>query len=70
FEYGVERSIPVVPVVIRGSDRAVFHPMKFPRFFTRIRIEFLQPVYPQPAQTAENLRTHVEERIKNALGGN
>jgi len=60
-----ELNIPVVPVVIRGSDKAVFHPMKLPRLFARIRVEFLQPIYPQPAQTAEDLRLHVEERIKS-----
>ena len=62
-----ELNVPVVPVAIEGSERAVFHPFKFPRFFTRIRVEFLQPVYPLPEQSADSLRTHVEERIKNAL---
>jgi long-chain acyl-CoA synthetase len=62
-----ELSVPVVPVVISGSDRAVFRPMRLPRFLTRIRVEFLQPIYPQPAQTAENLRDHVERQIKSVL---
>jgi long-chain acyl-CoA synthetase len=62
-----ELNVPVVRVVISGSDRAVFHPMRLPRFFARIRVDFLQPVYPHPAQTAENLRAFVEQRIKNVL---
>jgi long-chain acyl-CoA synthetase len=62
-----ELNIPVVPVVIRGSERAAFHPTRLPRFFARIRIDFLPPVYPQPSQTAENLRTCVEQQIKNVL---
>jgi len=62
-----ELNVPVVPVAISGSERAVFHPVKLPRFFARICVEFLQPVYPLPAQTAENLRDNVEERIKNRL---
>ena len=62
-----ELNVPVVPVVIRGSDRAVFHPTRLPRFFARISVKFLPPVYPQPAQTAENLRAFVEQQIKNAL---
>jgi len=65
-----ELNIPVVPVVISGSDRAVFHPMKLPRFFARIRVEFLQPIYPHPTQTSDNLRNNVEHRIKNALNSN
>jgi long-chain acyl-CoA synthetase len=64
-----ELNVPVVPVVISGSDRAVFRPMKLPRFFARIRVEFLQPVYPYPAQTAENMRLNVEQRITNVLNG-
>jgi len=62
-----ELNVPVVPVAISGSERAVFRPIKIPRLFTRLAVEFLPPVYPQPAQTAENLRDHVEERIKNRL---
>ena len=62
-----ELKVPVVPVVIMGSDRAVFHPSRLPRFFARIGINFLQPVYPQPDQTAENIRAFVEQRIKNSL---
>jgi long-chain acyl-CoA synthetase len=62
-----ELNVPVVPAVISGSDRAVFRPMKFPRFFTRIRVEFLQPIYPKPTQTAENLRDYVEQKIKNVF---
>jgi len=62
-----ELNVPVVPVVIKGSEKAVFHPFKFPRFFTCIRVEFLQPVYPQPAQSADSLRASVEQRIRNAL---
>ena len=62
-----ELNIPVVPAVISGSDKAVFRPMKLPRFFTRIRVEFLQPIYPKPTQTAENLRDYVEQKIKNAI---
>jgi len=62
-----ELNVPVVPVVISGSDRAVFHPIKLPRFFNRIRVEFLPPIYPQPEQTAETLRNNVEQCIKNVL---
>ena len=62
-----ELNVPVVPVVISGSDKAVFRPMKFPRFFARIQVEFLQPIYPLPTQTADNLRDYVEKRMEKAL---
>jgi long-chain acyl-CoA synthetase len=62
-----ELNVPVVPVVIRGSERVAFHPFRLPRFFARIGINFLPPVYPQPAQTAENLRAFVEQQIRDEL---
>jgi long-chain acyl-CoA synthetase len=62
-----ELNIPVVPVVIKGSDKAVFSSLKLPRLFTSIRVEFLPPIYPQPTQNAESMRYNVEKRIKDAL---
>ena len=62
-----ELNVPVVPVVIKGSDKAVFRPFKFPRFFARIGVEFLIPVYPEPGDSVETLRNRVENSIKNKL---
>jgi long-chain acyl-CoA synthetase len=62
-----ELNVPVVPVVIKGSDKAVFRPFKFPRFFARIGVEFLVPVYPEPSESIETLRHRVENTIKDRL---
>ena len=62
-----ELNIPVVPVVIKGSEKAVFRPFKFPRFFTRIGVEFLIPIYPTPSDSVETLKHRVESSIKNEL---
>ena len=62
-----ELNIPVVPVVIKGSDKAVFRPFKFPRFFTRIGVEFLVPIYPTPNDSVESLKLRVESSIRNGL---
>ncbi len=62
-----ELNIPILPVVIKGSEKAVLHPVKFPRLFTRIRVEFLEPIYPQPDESIEELRNRAEEAIKSKL---
>jgi long-chain acyl-CoA synthetase len=62
-----ELKIPIVPVVIKGSEKAVIKPLKFPRFFARIRVEFLQPVYPETNESIEVLTKRVENSIKQKL---
>jgi long-chain acyl-CoA synthetase len=62
-----ELNIPIVPVIIKGSEKAVLRPVKFPRFFARIRVEFLQPIYPVPGESIEILKTRVENTIKQKL---
>jgi long-chain acyl-CoA synthetase len=64
-----ELNIPILPVTIKGSEKAVLRPVKFPRLFTRIRVEFLDPIYPKPDETIEELRDRVENAIKSNLQG-
>ena len=61
--------MPVVPVVITGSERAVYHNVKipFPRFFAKINVDVLKPIYPAEEQTAESLRDRVVSKIKKHL---
>ncbi len=62
-----ELNIPILPVVIKGSEKAVLRPVKFPRLFTRIRVEFLDPIYPKSNETIEELKDRVENTIKSNL---
>ena len=64
-----ELNVPVVPVVISGSERAVYHNVKipFPRFFARINVDVLKPIYPSDEQTAENLCDKVAVLIMKNL---
>jgi long-chain acyl-CoA synthetase len=62
-----ELNIPIVPVAIKGSEKAVLKPVKFPRLFARIRVEFLQPIYPKPNESIEILKSRVENCIKQKL---
>ncbi len=61
-----ELGIPVVPVVINGSYKALHSGSWLPRPFTRIRIKILQPVYPVH-QNYDSLREIVYKKIAGGL---
>lgn len=60
-------NIPVVPVVIYGSDQATYRKVKLPRYFTPVTVEFLQPVYPHSDETFQSLKDRVKELIASRL---
>lgn len=62
-----ELNVPVLPVAINGSEKITVTPLKLPRLFTKINVDFLQPVYPQTEQNIKNLRDKVVEIIAKAL---
>lgn len=62
-----ELEVPVVPVVIDGAYRALPRGALFPRPFTRVRVSFMNPVYPQH-YTVEGLKQKIWQVIKNKLG--
>jgi len=43
----VKANVPIVPVFIEGSNRALPVGSKFIRFFTKIRVYFGAPIYPK-----------------------
>jgi len=57
-----ELNVPVVPVAITGAYNALPSGSRFPRPFTKIRVSFLQPVYPE-GLSFENLT----EKVKNLI---
>ena len=61
-----ELNIPVVPVTIKGSERAIYQSVKLPRFFTKIQVEFLPPVYPSNDSTS-TIRENIEKIIRKQL---
>ncbi|MCQ2959617.1 MAG: AMP-binding protein [Bacteroidales bacterium] len=61
-----ELNVPVVPVAIEGSERAVFNKILLPRPFAKISVDFLRPVYPQEFSVAE-IKKHVRTTISNKL---
>ncbi len=61
-----ELNVPVVPVAINGAGKALPVGSKFPRPFTRIRVKFLSPLYPE-GHTADSLTEGVYRQIEESL---
>lgn len=62
-------NVPVVPVVIEGTERAVGRWGKMPYFRFRfpIDVRFLKPVYPLPGDEAKATRDYIVSIFKEAL---
>lgn len=61
-----ELNVPVVPVAICGSERAVLKRIKLPRFFAKITLAFLPPIFPENL-SADEIRTRAVEAIASRL---
>ena len=61
-----ELDVPVVPVAIDGAYHALATGSKFPKPFTKIKVDFLKPVYPKEF-TVESIVDKVKEMISNAM---
>ncbi|HPX04771.1 MAG TPA: AMP-binding protein [Tenuifilaceae bacterium] len=59
-------NVPVVPVAIDGAYKALPQGSKFPKLNTKIRVNFLNPVYPE-GHTTDSLTQGVQESIQNEL---
>ncbi|PKP47098.1 MAG: long-chain fatty acid--CoA ligase [Bacteroidetes bacterium HGW-Bacteroidetes-11] len=61
-----ELDIPIVPVAISGAFKALPKGSRFPRLWTKVKIDFLKPVHPE-GHTYETLTDEVKERIQEGL---
>ena len=62
-----ELNVPIVPVVIYGSDRASFRKIKFPRYFAPVSIDFLETVRPRRDETTLELKDRVKAIIADKI---
>ncbi|MDD4086905.1 MAG: lysophospholipid acyltransferase family protein, partial [Bacteroidales bacterium] len=61
-----ELKVPVIPVSISGAFEALPRGSFFPKPWKKIRVEFLEPVYPEN-HSYESLASNVRERIQQKL---
>jgi long-chain acyl-CoA synthetase len=61
-----ELNVPVVPVAISGAHNALPVGSRFPKPFTKIRVNFLKPVYPDQF-TFESLTDKVKDLISEKV---
>jgi long-chain acyl-CoA synthetase len=62
-----ELNIPVIPVAIRGAYDILPSGSRFPRFFRKVTVSFLAPVFPEN-HTYESLKNIVQQRVAGKLG--
>lgn len=65
-------NVPIVPVVVEGTERALNHWGKLPvlRFGCPISVRFLKPIYALPGDEPKSTRDYVLTIFKEALGQN
>lgn len=61
-----ELNVPVVPVTIKGADRAMPVGKKFPRFFKKVSVKFNKPVYPKN-EAIESIMEKVQSVLAKQL---
>lgn len=60
-----ELNVPIVPVAINGSDRAMYKTIKAPRYLAPLSVDFLETIYPKMDESYHDLK----ERVKSAIAG-
>ena len=61
-----EMNVPVVPVAIDGAFKALPRGKHFPKFGTRVKVTYLDPVFPN-GKEAEEIRDEVKLKIQEKL---
>lgn len=61
-----ELNVPVIPVAITGAYKALPVGSWFPKPFTKVRVKYLEPIYPQD-HTFDTLTEKVKESIAEAV---
>ena len=60
-------NVPIVPVAIEGSERAVYDNIALPRFQNRVDVKFMKPIYPTGSKSAKVLKDRVFRLFKDVL---
>lgn len=61
-----ELNVPVIPVAITGANKALPVGSRFPKPFTKVRVKYLEPIYPQD-YTFDTLTEKVKESIAEVV---
>lgn len=62
-----ELNVPIVPVAINGSDRAMYKTIKAPRYMAPLSVEFLETIYPEMDESYHELKERVKKVISIKL---
>lgn len=62
-------NVPVIPVAIKGAEKATYKRMKFLRLFSKIEVSFLPAIYSNERETVKEFNNKVYNTLKKALEG-
>lgn len=62
-----ELNVPVLPVLIKGSELATYKSIRIPKFLSKIELEFQPPVLPAPGETIREFRGEIETIYQQKL---
>lgn len=62
-----ELNVPVVPVLIKGSELATYKSIRIPRYLSKIELEFLKPVHPEQGESIREFRSRIEHIYQTNL---
>ena len=64
---GRELEVPIVPVAVDGAYRALPRGKFFPRLFRKVKISFLDPIYPDKDDSYSSLTDKVHQALADKL---
>ncbi|NLZ63789.1 MAG: 1-acyl-sn-glycerol-3-phosphate acyltransferase [Lentisphaerae bacterium] len=64
---GRELDVPIVPVAVDGAFKALPRGKFFPRFFQKVNISFLEPIYPAQNDSYSSLSDKVFQALSSKL---
>lgn len=62
-----ELNVPIVPVVIQGTDKALYDHVKLPRYSAPLSVDFLETVHPRIDESYNELKNRVRNMIASTI---
>lgn len=62
-----ELNVPIIPFAITGSEAATYKNFRFPKFYSKIKVTYLETVYPQENESYNELKERVQKMISESI---
>lgn len=62
-----ELNVPIIPIAITGTERAMFQNIKIPRYLAPLSVDFMEKIYPKKEESYKDLKDRVKSIIAEKL---